>query len=138
MKTSSLHLSFALFLLVMTQASFAEVLPAKAMKIAPGKENTSFAFFRTHRQGKGITATWGINSADNVLGFSVQRTYEDPTDPYANWEDLATVPFNFSRSFTYKDEEVFPGTITYRIVALLNDGSTVVSELSSIRIVSRH
>jgi hypothetical protein len=105
--------------------------------VAAAKFN-SFSFLRTHRQAKGVTATWGMTSADEVLDFTIQRTYEDPADPYAYWENIATVASTSARSFTYTDKEVFPGTIHYRIVAILTDGSTVQSEISSIRIVSRH
>jgi hypothetical protein len=101
-------------------------------------QSTAFSFLRTHRQGKGITATWGVNSTEEVLDFIVQRTYDDPTDTYAYWENVATVAASSSRSFTYTDKEVFPGTIYYRVVALLTDGSTVESGISGVRIVSRH
>ena len=50
---------------------------------------SSFNFFRTHRQGKaGITATWGFTATNGVTGFALERTYDDPTDPYAYRQTL--------------------------------------------------
>ena len=98
--------------------------------------DNDFAFFRTHKQGKKVTATWALATTDGVSGFVVQRTYEDPTDPYAYWEDLCTMPCVSSRSFKYTDENVFPGYINYRVVATMNDGSSITSEVSGVRIVS--
>lgn len=100
-------------------------------------QSTDFAFFRTHRQGKGVTATWGLTSTNGTGCFMVQRTYQDANDPYAFWEDLNYVPCTPSRSFKWTDENVFPGLISYRIVAYLYDGSTVTSGISQQKIVSR-
>lgn len=100
-------------------------------------ETTSFAFFRTHRQGKaGITAVWGLTSNVGVSSFSVLRTYEDPTDPWAYWEEVSSLTCNSSRSFKYTDDNIFPGFISYCIVAVMSDGSTVKSEISTVHIVS--
>lgn len=96
-----------------------------------------FAFFRTHRQAKGAVATWGMNSNDGVAGFLLQRTYQDPTDPYSMWEDVTFMPCTEERSFKYNDENILAGYIYYRVIAQLNDGSEVVSEVSGIRIVSK-
>lgn len=104
--------------------------PVKVSKLNP-----SFSFVRAHRQGKGITATWGITSTDGVIGFTIQKTYEDPTDPYAFWEDLCSLPCNPSRSFKHTDNSVFPGYINYRIVARMDNGSDVMSETVTVRIV---
>src|SRR5258705_7135089 len=94
-----------------------------------------FTFFRTHRQGKGVTATWGVSSINGVVGFIVQRTYEDPTDPYAFWEDISSTPCNPSRSFKCTDDFVFPGYINYRVVAMIAVGGSIVSPVSTVRVV---
>ncbi len=99
--------------------------------------NPEFSFFRTHRQAKNIVATWGMSSTQGVLGFVIQRTYEDPTDPYAFWEDICNLACNPARSFKHTDTNVYPGYIHYRIVALMDNGSSVVSETNTVRIVSR-
>lgn len=98
---------------------------------------TNFSFFRTHRQGKnGATSTWGMTTENGVVGFTLQRTYEDPSDPYSYWEEGCSMPCNSNRSYKWTDENVFPGYISYRVVANMNDGSTIVSETNTIRIVS--
>jgi hypothetical protein len=104
----------------------------KVIKTSSGEE---FSFFRIHRQGKGVTSTWGLFSNSGVTEFIVQQTYEDITDPYAYWADVATISCTSSRSFKHTDETVFPGFVSYRIVAM--NGLTVVdvSEVLTIHIV---
>lgn len=96
----------------------------------------NFSFFRTHRQGKGIAASWGLSSEAGIVAFSVEKTYEDPTDPYAIWENVDFVACNGSRSYKSVDANVFPGNISYRIVAQKADGTSVESGISTVRIVS--
>ena len=91
----------------------------------------SFSFFRTHRQGNGVTATWGLVSEQGLTGFLVQRTYEDPTDPYAYWENLCSMGCNNTRSYKHTDPDVFAGYITYRVIAFLQFGGTMMSEYST-------
>ena len=101
-------------------------------------QSTDFAFFRTHRQGKGITSVWALNCHGEVPGcFMVQRTYEDPNDPYAFWEDLNYMPATTQRFYKWTDENVFPGYVSYRITAYMFDGTTITSDVSQVRIV-RH
>ena len=136
MKAQLLIIPAAIFI---TTASFNSSFPAKTKRemVKPKTENTGFAFLRTHRQEKGVTATWGLSSNAGVVGFAVQRTYEDPTDPYAFWEDICYMDCGSSRSFKHTDQSVFPGYISYRVIAILEDGSSITSEVSSVRIVSR-
>jgi hypothetical protein len=97
----------------------------------------TFSFFRTHRQGKaGITATWGLTASTNVSGFIVQKTYEDPTDPYANWETVSLTPCTGERSYKCTDANVFPGFISYRVIASMINGGEIISEVSTVHIVS--
>lgn len=118
-------------------------LPFRTTKIqaaevsSAAKHAASFSFLRAHRQGKGVTVTWKTKAIDKVLDFVIQRTYEDPGNANAYWENIATIPSSSVQSFTYTDREVFPGTIYYRIVALLIDGTTVQSEISSLQIVNQ-
>ena len=95
-----------------------------------------FSFFKTHRQGKGVTASWGLSNEAGVVGFQVKKTYEDPTDPYALWEDVSSVPCNGSRSYKSTDSNVFPGNISYKIIVQRADGSSFESGISTARIVS--
>ena len=98
--------------------------------------NPNFAFFRTHRQGQGIMATWGLTSNQGVTGFVVQKTYEDPNDPYAYWENICAVPCGPGRSFSHHDLNVSPGFISYRVIAYLQYGGSVMSLISTEHIVS--
>ena len=100
------------------------------------KQSGNFSFFRTHRMGKGVSASWGVTSGAGVVGFQVQKTYEDPTDPYAVWEDVSSVPCNGSRSYKANDNSVFPGSISSRVSALLSDGNSIESGISTVSIVS--
>ncbi len=95
-----------------------------------------FDFFRTHRQGKdGITSTWGYTGG-SVTGYVVERTYEDPADPYAYWETVALVPESGLRSYKVTNTSVTPGFISYRVKAM--NGNTVVAatDVSTVHIVA--
>ena len=108
------------------------------MSAAPPKKTTSpsFSFFRTHHQGRGITSTWGLNSNAGVSGFVVKRTYEDPTDPYAEWQPVFTSPCSGSRSYKCTDNNVSAGFVTYKVEVDMTDGSTMDSDISTEHIVS--
>jgi hypothetical protein len=113
--------------------------PAKSEtpKIASTTVGPEFSFFRTHRQGKaGITATWGLNSETGVQSYSLERTYEDPTDPYSNWETVCILPCSNGRSYKFTDANVFPGYISYKVKAAMADGSEMISFVSTIHIIS--
>ena len=99
---------------------------------------SNFEFFRTHRQGRaGVTSTWGISAPGNdVSGFLVEKTYEDPADPYANWEMVSSMPNSGSRSCKCTDNNVFPGYISYRVTAILFAGGSYTSPVSTVHIVS--
>ncbi|MBI3137799.1 MAG: hypothetical protein HYZ15_04365 [Sphingobacteriales bacterium] len=98
---------------------------------------TGFDFFRTHRQGKdGITSTWGFNAAQTITGFILERTYEDPADPYAYWETVALVPASGLRSYKATDTNVFPGFVSYRVTAVQGTTTVEVSNVSTVHIVS--
>ena len=94
-----------------------------------------FSFVRSHRQGKGADVSWSFLSS-NASGFAVQRTNEDPNDPYSVWIDVSRVAYNSSRSYKCHDENPFPGFINYRVIAVMNDGSTMTSQVSVVHIMS--
>ena len=125
--------------LLAVQAISPAIAAGAAIKPKQSNQFTTagFDFIRAHRQGKGATITWALSSGDGVVGFTVQRTYEDPTDPYAFWEDVGAVANNPSRSYKHTDASVFPGSINYRVVAQFADGTSATSEIVSIKIVSK-
>ena len=114
-------------------STYKEVTTVKKVSVA-----SAFSFFRNHRQGRaGITATWTITTPGNdVAGFIVEKTYEDPADPYAIWEIVSAMPNAGSRSFKCTDNNVFPGYISYIVTATLMAGGSYVSPVSTVHIVS--
>ena len=132
MKTNMLVPAIFVFAFVsLSSAPLAET----ANKTVSVKTTDSFSFIRCHRQGKGIAVTWGFNSA-NVVSFAVQRTDQDPTDQYSVWECVCNQDANSSRSYKYHDINVYPGLMTYKVVALMNDGNTITSAMDQVRIVA--
>ena len=109
----------------------------KSIVKAENVQSTVFTSFSTHRQGKGVALTWAVEATAGVVNFSIQKTYEDPTDPYAVWEDLGSLPEDGSKFYRYTDESVFPGFISYRVTATLIDGTTADSGISTVQILSR-
>jgi hypothetical protein len=97
----------------------------------------NFSFFRTHRQGRnGIAATWAVNSSQGLTGFVLQRTYEYP-DEYANWENVYDVNCSGGNSYGYVDGDVFPGEISYRVLAMNGTSVAFVSAISAVQIRQR-
>ena len=96
----------------------------------------SFDFFRTHRQGRGITSSWGLTSNTGVTGFVVRRTYEDPNDDYAEWNIVYSSPCGNLRSYKCTDDAVSAGTVSYQVLAILQVGGMIASPVSTEKIVS--
>ena len=136
MKTRIVALSLITTVLLGSEVS-AETLSCKPAISITAEPHPVFTSLRTHRQAKGVAANWSMSGLDGVKGFTIQRTYEDPNDQFAYWEELSTIPCNAVRQFSFTDKEVFPGLINYRVAALMEDGTIVYSEISSVRIVSR-
>lgn len=131
--------AFAISALILSAAAITKpvmLADTKATAKVEQVQSTSFDFVRTHRQGKGAVISWAVTSDNGVARFAVQKTYEDPSDPYAYWEEAASTSCNGSRSYKAKDETVFPGYINYRVVAEMADGSTVESPVKTVHIVS--
>jgi hypothetical protein len=114
-----------------TQKSFSGLSVEKTDQINP-----EFEFFRTHRQAQGIMTTWGLTINQGVAGFIVQKTYEDPNDPYSNWENICAIPCGAGRSFKHHDLNVSPGFISYRVIAYLQSGGSMMSLTSTVHVVS--
>ena len=114
---------------------------------APAPENESpvknvnkavdgFSSLRTHRKGKGAEITWSFTSSSGVSGFIVERTNEDPNDPYSVWVTVGSQACDASRSYKCCDESPFPGFVNYRVTAVLNNGTTIRSDVSVLHIAS--
>ena len=87
----------------------------------------SFSFIRGHKQGRTIAVTWGMTNNSGVNHFIVECTYEDPTDPYSVWQTIGLLPCTNHPIFKFIDAPVLPGTINYRIVAVMNNNTTITS-----------
>jgi hypothetical protein len=80
---------------------------------------------------------WGSSANSNsVTCFTLIRTYEDTTDPYAEWTQVGNIPCNATRSYKLTDENVSPGFVSYRVVASLCAGGYEFSDVETIHIVS--
>jgi hypothetical protein len=133
---ASVIITSAVLLCIQTTSIASATRINDQLQLSTVKPAAGFDFVRAHRQGKGVTLTWSFSS-EGAIGFTVQRTYEDPADPYAAWEDATSIGYNAARSYKYNDISVFPGSIHYRVVAQYADGTSVVSETVTVKIVSK-
>jgi hypothetical protein len=136
MKQSLFTVIGSLFLFAGIQTSRATLLPPTTHSIIkPAVMSTcNFAFLRGHRKGAGTSLQWGMDGA-GAAKFIISRTYEfDPYDPYAVWEDAGSITADDSRMYTFDDNAVYPGTITYKITAIMTDGSKLCSDFKQIQI----
>jgi hypothetical protein len=132
MKTFSIFaISAMVFLSMAATPAYEMNSPAKSQN----KSFDGFSSIRSHRQGKGTVVSWSFLSS-NVSGFIVQRTNEDPNDPYSVWVDIATVGNDMSRSYKCSDDTPCFGIMNYRVVAVMNNGSTITSDITTVRIVT--
>lgn len=99
------------------------------------KANTThdFTYFRIHPQTKkNVVLSWGIDSPAGVSNFRIERSYD------GEFYDVINEPAcNSATRFTWKDEGVYPGLISYRVACVMNDGSTHYTQVETIRIVQR-
>lgn len=135
MKAKTIMLLAFLSFVITSVFSFSpvtEVTSNKNSNIAPNPVS-----MRVHRQADGVMVTWTSSSQAGVAGYEVQRTYFDPNDEYAIWEQVSYSASANARNFKAFDASVYPGYISYRVVSISQDGSRSNSEIVTIRIVSR-
>jgi hypothetical protein len=110
--------------------------PTPEVKVSVNNVNSGFTFFRAHRQTKnGATATWGFSSCTGVSAFEVQRNVFFPVEDWA-WETVAVTPCTGVKSYKHMDAPIEAGYNSYRVVAIMNDGSQIASDVETIRIIS--
>ena len=135
MKTQTLLVA-ALLATAVSGAVPAPPMPVIPVMNPPARSVASFQWVHAHRQGRDIVVSWIMGgSAAPVVAYTVIKTYEDPTDPYAVWTTVATVTNTSPRMFRVTDNSVLPGYNSYRVVASLADGSTEYSEVRTVRVV---
>ena len=96
-----------------------------------------FSALRGHRQGKGTMLMWSMMNNSIYQDFKIQSTYEDPTDPYSVWITRGIVNNDGANMHQFRDANVLPGTLYYRIYARMDDGSMVCSGICTVKLV-RH
>ena len=125
--------SFLAFLLMASSSTIAtqNELNEKSESVSQ-VYNECFNFLRVHRQGKaGVNISWSV--ADNQIDhFIVERSYDGEF-----FEPVNSCGFNGSSNYKMNDNNIFPGTIYYRVKAVKTDGTTEHSAVKSVRIVQR-
>lgn len=91
----------------------------------------NFGNFNVHRQHNSAALSWVFNSS-NVSGFLIQRSYDGSNFSTIDEQGLGSGHWN-----KYIDATVEPGTIYYKIIAVMDDGSREESPVAEVRIV-RH
>lgn len=88
--------------------------------------------FRAHRMGKGIALTWTV-SGGNTAQFNIERSYDGEY-----FDVISTLDCNGASTYKFKDDNVYPGYIYYRICSINASGLTEeISNVEVVRIVQR-
>ena len=101
----------------------------KATAAAP----QGFGYFRIHRQAADVALNWAIEDPSSVVCFSVERSFDGVM--FFEIDEVGCTAGN--PTYKYRDTGAFPGSLYYRIVARMSDGTTVNSPVEMIRIVSK-
>jgi hypothetical protein len=87
--------------------------------------------FLLHRQQNGVVLNWTCSSS-SITNFVVQRSYDGEY-----FDDVDVSVSTIGRWSRATDNEVFPGYIYYRVMAIMNDGSHCYSSVQVVRIVQK-
>jgi hypothetical protein len=90
-----------------------------------------FTRMNAHRLKNSAVVTWSL-STQNVTGFIIQKSWDGQY-----FDNVGTVPPSGSRSNSFNDENAFPGNNFYRVIAQMEDGSSVTSEVQVVKIMRR-
>lgn len=123
-----LTIAFVAFLAITTSAVATNVHPSYTQSTT----NSCFSYFRVHRQMNGAGLMWGVNQ-QGIAAFKIERSYIG--DEF--YEEIATVPANGAAQHKFTDRQSTPGFLTYRITAIMADGTTSMSGAETVRIVAR-
>ena len=92
-----------------------------------------FVFLRTHQHCKGVLAQWALTDNNGVTGLTLQRTYQNPWDANAAWEDVESF-ISTPGLYSFTDRPARARTVSYRVIAWMFDGSSIVSDVSRVRL----
>ena len=98
-----------------------------SLNTSPGltRSNTDpgFSFLRGHKQGQsGYALQWSMTTITGIAYYEIQSTYEDPYDIYSNWTNEGTAQNTRANIVKFTHQSVLPGTISYRVIAILSNG----------------
>ena len=122
-----LTVAFVAFFAITTSAVATTVPPAYTQSTT----NSCFSYFRAHRQQNGVGMMWAVSQA-GVVAFNIERSYDGEY-----FDPVTTVAGNGAAQYRFTDQDTYPGVLYYRIVAVMEDGSTDESPVETVRIVSR-
>jgi hypothetical protein len=115
--------------LILSLNVFASSTPGIAISTVFSVNN--FGSLNAHRQHNSAALSWDFNSSD-VSGFIIQRSYDGTYFSQIDQVGVSSGHWN-----KYTDATVEPGTIYYRIIAVMKDGTREDSPIATVRIV-RH
>ena len=110
-------------------ATFAAGEPA--LVSAAQKVDNVFRNFFIHRQHDGVALNWTVTSA-SITSFVIQKSYDG--EYFDNVDMQVSTVGRWSRSL---DNDVYPGYIHYRVIAILSDGTECCSPVQVVRIVKK-
>ena len=82
-----------------------------------------------HRQQNGVSLNWTVINSQDVVSFVIERSWDGV---YFDAIDEVAVAEGTNR---YRDNDIYPGYLYYRIIAVMNDGTEVSSSIEMVRIV---
>lgn len=92
-----------------------------------------FTHLRLHRiGGTDASVNWGFSNPSSVVYFEIERSYDGEI-----YELVAEVPATADVRYTYRDNTVLPGMISYRVTSFNADGSTTQSPVEVLRLLRR-
>ena len=132
MKTTSILLIALSLIVSEAKAISGEPVVKSSLNSVTKKVAGQFGRVNAHRQQQGVGLSWTMMSTNGVAGFIIERSYDG-----IYFEEIDQVNVEISGRQRYNDNAVYPGFVHYRIVAMMEDGSSEASETAVVRIVSR-
>jgi hypothetical protein len=121
-------MSYAIVALLLVGFASSFSTAATFEKTVVNKTTTTFDYFRAHRQAFGVALNW---SASDAVSFKVERSYDGEF-----FEDVTTIEAGGVAEHKFIDEDIYPGTIYYRVGAVDANGSVDYSEVKKVLFVS--
>lgn len=97
--------------------------------VSTSTANNVFGRINAHRKQTGISLTWSAYSAAGISSFVIERSWDGI---YFESIDEVEAIDGVNR---YQDNDIYPGHLYYRIVAVMNDGTQIASDIEMVKIV---